>query len=144
MALLADFTNEIYDTSNAAFQDQGDSTKVFLGVLVTLLPKVTPNQFIKIHISKQRFSQILPRLMPILMSDARIKEKFQDQEYLENVEHMFREKFIENLGVSLCLHRKSYHHEMTRKVIKNSISFYAKKKSFIFKAMIFVIFFSGV
>ena len=47
MALLADFTNEIYDTSNAAFQDQGDSTKVFLGVLVTLLPKVTPNQFIK-------------------------------------------------------------------------------------------------
>merc|ERR1712018_1028640 len=81
MALLADFTNEIYDTSNAAFQDQGDSTKVFLGVLVTLLPK------------------ILPRLMPILMSDARIKEKFQDQEYLENVEHMFREKFIENLGV---------------------------------------------
>ena len=129
MALLADFTNEIYDTSNAAFQDQGDSTKVFLGVLVTLLPKVTPNQFIKKnHISKQHFSQILPRLMPILMSDARIKEKFQDQEYLENVEHMFREKFIENLGVSLCLHRKSYHHEMTRKVIKNSISFYAKKK----------------
>ena len=41
MALLADFTNEIYDTSNAAFQDQGDSTKVFLGVLVTLLPKVS-------------------------------------------------------------------------------------------------------
>ena len=41
MALLAEFTNEIYDTSNAAFQDQGDSTKVFLGVLVTLLPKVS-------------------------------------------------------------------------------------------------------
>ena len=38
--------------------------------------------------------------MPALMSDARIKEKFQDQEYLDNVEHMFREKFIENLGVS--------------------------------------------
>merc|ERR1711993_105579 len=76
MALLADFTNEIYDTSNAAFQDQGDSTKVFLGVLVTLLPK------------------ILPRIMPLMMSDARIQEKFQDQEYLENVEHMFREKFI--------------------------------------------------
>merc|ERR1711884_294157 len=81
MALLADFTNEIYDTSNAAFQDQGDSTKVFLGVLVTLLPK------------------ILPRIMPLMMADARIQEKFQDQEYLENVEHMFREKFIENLGV---------------------------------------------
>merc|ERR1712141_232790 len=77
MALLADFTNEIYDTSNAAFQDQGDSTKVFLGVLVTLLPK------------------ILPRIMPLMMADARIQEKFQDQEYLENVEHMFREKLQE-------------------------------------------------
>ena len=38
--------------------------------------------------------------MPLMMADARIQEKFQDQEYLENVEHMFREKFIENLGVS--------------------------------------------
>ena len=38
--------------------------------------------------------------MPLMMSDARIQEKFQDQEYVENVEHMFREKFIENLGVS--------------------------------------------
>merc|ERR1712018_379707 len=81
MAFISEFTNEIYDQSNAAFQDQGDSTKVFLGVLVTLLPK------------------ILPRIMPALMSDPRIKEKFQDQEYLENVEHMFREKFIENLGI---------------------------------------------
>ena len=82
--------------------------------------------------------------MPILMSDARIKEKFQDQEYLENVEHMFREKFIENLGVSLCLHRKSYHHEMTRwreKLSKIQFLSTRKKKSFIFKAMIFVIFF---
>ena len=41
MAMLAEFTNEIYDTSTAAFADQGDSTKVFLGVLVTLLPKVS-------------------------------------------------------------------------------------------------------
>lgn len=40
MAFISEFTNEIYDHSNAAFNDQGDSTKVFLGVLVTLLPKV--------------------------------------------------------------------------------------------------------
>ena len=40
MAFISEFTNEIYDQGNAAFQDQGDSTKVFLGVLVTLLPKV--------------------------------------------------------------------------------------------------------
>ena len=52
--------------------------------------------------------------MPALLGDARIKEKFQDQEYLDTVEHMFREKFIENLSVShkafrpvpvLCLSR---------------------------------------
>ena len=48
MAFISEFTNEIYDQGNAAFQDQGDSTRVFLGVLVTLLPKVIrpPTQFI--------------------------------------------------------------------------------------------------
>ena len=46
------------------------------------------------------FFQIIPRIMPALLGDARIKEKFQDQEYLDTVEHMFREKFIENLSVS--------------------------------------------
>lgn len=81
MAFISEFTNEIYDQSNAAFQDNGDTTKVFLGVLVTLLPK------------------IIPRIMPAILGDARIKEKFQDQEYLETVEQMFREKFIENLNV---------------------------------------------
>merc|ERR1739845_185099 len=81
MAFISEFTNEIYDQSNAAFQDQWDTTKVFLGVLVTLLPK------------------IIPRIMPAILGDARIKEKFQDQEYLDTVEHMFREKFIENLSV---------------------------------------------
>ena len=40
MAFISEFTNEIYDQGNAAFQDQGDTTRVFLGVLVTLLPKV--------------------------------------------------------------------------------------------------------
>jgi len=81
MAFISEFTNEIYDQGNAAFQDQGDTTKVFLGVLVTLLPK------------------IIPRIMPAILGDARIKKKFQDEEYLDTVEHMFREKFIENLSI---------------------------------------------
>ena len=38
--------------------------------------------------------------MPAILGDARIKKKFQDEEYLDTVEHMFREKFIENLSVS--------------------------------------------
>ena len=41
MAFISEFTNEIYDQSNAAFQEESDSTRVFLGVLVTLLPKVS-------------------------------------------------------------------------------------------------------
>merc|ERR1711893_301092 len=71
MAFISEFTNEIYDQSNAAFQEESDSTRVFLGVLVTLLPKII----------------------------ARIKEKFQDEDYVIQVEQMFREKFLENLGV---------------------------------------------
>merc|ERR1712018_148224 len=81
MAFLSEFTNEIYDQSHAAFEDHGDSTKVFLGVLVTLLPK------------------IIPRIMPAILGDARIREKLQDDEYIHSVEQMFREKFVENLGV---------------------------------------------
>ena len=45
--------------------------------------------------------QIIPRIMPAIMGDARIKEKFQDEDYVIQVEQMFREKFLENLGVSL-------------------------------------------
>ena len=40
--------------------------------------------------------------MPAIMGgDARIQEKFQDAEYITQVEQMFREKFLENLGVSV-------------------------------------------
>ena len=41
--------------------------------------------------------------MPAILGDAKIKKKFQDQEYLDTVEQMFREKFIENLSVSCKL-----------------------------------------
>merc|ERR1712095_115708 len=82
MAFISEFTNEIYDQSTAAFHEEQDSTRVFLGILVTLLPK------------------IIPRIMPAIMGgDARIQEKFQDAEYVIQVEQMFREKFLENLGV---------------------------------------------
>merc|ERR1712150_193576 len=59
MAFISEFTNEIYDQSTAAFDQEQDSTRVFLGILVTLLPK------------------IIPRIMPAIMGgDARIQEKF--------------------------------------------------------------------
>ena len=47
------------------------------------------------------FIQIIPRIMPAILGDARIREKLQDDEYIHSVEQMFREKFIENLGVSV-------------------------------------------
>merc|ERR1712140_70267 len=81
MAFISEFTNEIYDQSTAAFDQEQDSTRVFLGILVTLLPK------------------IIPRIMPAIMGgDARIQEKFQDKEYITQVEEMFREKFLEIWG----------------------------------------------
>merc|ERR1739845_35931 len=83
MAFISEFTNEIYDQSTAAFHEEQDSTRVFLGILVTLLPK------------------IIPRIMPAIMGgDARIQEKFQDAEYITQVEQMFREKFLEIWGFS--------------------------------------------
>ena len=47
--------------------------------------------------------------MPAIMGgDARIQEKFQDEEYVTQVEQMFREKFLENLGVSVYLFFHKY------------------------------------
>ena len=47
--------------------------------------------------------------MPAIMGgDARIQEKFQDAEYITQVEQMFREKFLENLGVSVYLFFHKY------------------------------------
>ena len=48
--------------------------------------------------------------MPAIMGgDARIQEKFQDEEYVTQVEQMFREKFLENLGVSVLLYLVRIH-----------------------------------
>ena len=60
MAFISEFTNEIYDQGNAAFQDQGDTTRVFLGVLVTLLPKV-----IKVHVLKFIYSEKVTKFCEI-------------------------------------------------------------------------------
>ena len=51
--------------------------------------------------------------MPAIMGgDARIQEKFQDAEYITQVEQMFREKFLENLGVSVYLFFHKYEAEL--------------------------------
>merc|ERR1739847_112210 len=76
MAFISEFTNEIYDQSTAAFHEEQDSTRVFLGILVTLLPK------------------IIPRIMPAIMGgDARIQEKFQDAEYIPKLNKCLEKSF---------------------------------------------------
>ncbi len=41
--------------------------------------------------------------MPAFLGDAKLREKFQDEAYVEQVEEMFREKFTENLSVSYAI-----------------------------------------
>jgi len=77
-------SNEILDNDVVTKGSEADLPTigtVFLGVFVTLLPK------------------LVPRLLPIFMVDStpETKSKFNDPNYLPEGEEMFREKFSENL-----------------------------------------------
>ena len=47
--------------------------------------------------------QIIPRVMPALVPEANLREKFDNEDYVKGVEDMFREKFLANLDVSFLL-----------------------------------------
>jgi len=76
-------SNEIPDYDFPLKESDGMPTvgTLFLGVFVTLLPK------------------LVPRLLPIFMvnSNPETKSKFSDPNYVTDGEEMFREKFSENL-----------------------------------------------
>jgi len=78
-------TNEIVDLTmdtSAAMRKTGDTWTMFMGVVVTLLPK------------------IIPMVMPVIMGgDEGIKERFGGDEYEEKIEAMFRNKMLDNLEV---------------------------------------------
>jgi len=80
--IASEFTNEIYDISNeanqAAYKQGGDTWTMVLGIVVTLLPK------------------IIPRIMPSIVGEEKIKERFDDGG--NELEHLFREKFLQNLN----------------------------------------------
>jgi hypothetical protein len=85
--IASEFTNEIYDISNdanqAAYKEGGDTWTMILGIVVTLLPK------------------IIPRIMPSIVGEDKLKERFDDGGvgvYSNKIEHMFREKFLQNLN----------------------------------------------
>ena len=46
------------------------------------------------------FFQIIPRVMPALVPEQNLREKFSNDDYVNEVENMFREKFLQNLDVS--------------------------------------------
>jgi len=80
--IASEFTNEIYDISNeanqAAYKQGGDTWTMVLGIVVTLLPK------------------IIPRIMPSIVGEEKLRERFDDGG--NELEHMFREKFLQNLN----------------------------------------------
>jgi len=80
--IASEFTNEIYDISNeanqAAVKEGGDTWTMILGIVVTLLPK------------------IIPRIMPSIVGEDKIKERFDNGG--GEMEHIFREKFLQNLN----------------------------------------------
>lgn len=80
--IASEFTNEIYDISNeanqAAYKQGGDTWTMVLGIVVTLLPK------------------IIPRIMPSIVGEDKLRERFDDGG--NEIEHMFREKFLQNLN----------------------------------------------
>merc|ERR1712142_933345 len=82
---FSDLTNEIVDLTmdtSAAMRETGDTWTMFMGVVVTLLPK------------------IIPMMMPVIMGgDDGIKERFGEDDYNEKIEAMFRNKMLDNLEV---------------------------------------------
>merc|ERR1711881_121838 len=80
--IASEFTNEIYDISNeanqVAYKQGGDTWTMVLGIVVTLLPK------------------IIPRIMPSIVGEDKLKERFDDGSY--EIETIFREKFLQNLN----------------------------------------------
>jgi hypothetical protein len=47
-----------------------------------------------------KFCQIIPRVMPAIVPEQTLKERFDDENYVRDIENLFREKFLQNLGVS--------------------------------------------
>lgn len=80
---ISELTNEIYDvTSHAgAALRAGDTWTMVLGIIVTLLPK------------------IVPKIMPAIVGEDVLRERFDNKDYHEEIEHLFKEKFVENLNV---------------------------------------------
>eukprot|EP00096_Caligus_rogercresseyi_P004968 TRINITY_DN1968_c0_g1_i1.p1 TRINITY_DN1968_c0_g1~~TRINITY_DN1968_c0_g1_i1.p1 ORF type:complete len:164 (-),score=36.31 TRINITY_DN1968_c0_g1_i1:335-826(-) len=77
---MSDFSNEILD-NEIMKEGQMGSWTVLLGVIVTLMPK------------------LIPRLIPSLIDNSEMRDGFARDKYLQETEHLFIEKFADNLKV---------------------------------------------
>jgi len=81
---FSELTNEIVDLTmdtSAAMRESGDTWTMLLGVVVTLLPK------------------IMPKMLPAMMGEPELKERFGEEDFNNKIEDMFRTKIIENLNM---------------------------------------------
>merc|ERR1712025_712631 len=71
------FYNEIIQPHDVVPSSTGNSNSLFLGVFITLIPK------------------LLPRIMPVFMTNSapEIKAKFDSPDFVENNEEMLKEEF---------------------------------------------------
>ena len=54
--------------------------------------------------------QIIPRVMPALVPEQNLREKFDNDDYAKEIENMFREKFLQNLEVSCQVPQTTFFH----------------------------------
>jgi len=84
MRVMRSCTNEIFDLTmdtSAAMRESGDTWTMLLGVVVTLLPK------------------IMPKMLPVMMGEPELKERFGEEDFNEKMEGMFKNKITENLAL---------------------------------------------
>ena len=89
----SDLTLHYNDVGAAREYVGGGLNSLFLGVFITLVPKVS------IHPGYQFSSlfhvQVLPRMMPVFLSNSspEMKAKFDTPDFVENNEEMLKEEF---------------------------------------------------
>ena len=95
-----------YDAGLAARNDPTQTNSLFLGVFITLIPKVRRTQalfFSSLFILF--YFKLLPRIMPVFMKNSapEIKAKFDSPDFVENNEEMLKEEFTKYFQVMFFL-----------------------------------------
>ncbi|XP_059083009.1 uncharacterized protein LOC131880399 [Tigriopus californicus] len=84
--LMADMSNDVYDHHPDTYDLVGKDRELgpytlILGVFVTLIPR------------------LIPRILPRFIKNDEVRERFDDEVYMKDIEEQFRQRFLENLGI---------------------------------------------